>query len=30
MTARQVFQQLHAALLEPSLRHVEQVTGLRP
>lgn len=29
VAARQVFQQLHAMLLEPSLRHVGEVTGLR-
>ncbi|MEU6760683.1 PaaX family transcriptional regulator C-terminal domain-containing protein, partial [Streptomyces sp. NPDC046685] len=28
--ARQVFQQLHGVLLEPSLRHVQDVTGLSP
>ncbi|MEU4727592.1 PaaX family transcriptional regulator C-terminal domain-containing protein [Streptomyces sp. NPDC023588] len=30
VAARQVFQQLHAVLLEPSLRHVQDVTGLSP
>ncbi|MBT2404255.1 MULTISPECIES: PaaX family transcriptional regulator C-terminal domain-containing protein [unclassified Streptomyces] len=29
VAARQVFQQLHALLLDPSLRHVGEVTGLR-
>ncbi|MFB7373126.1 hypothetical protein ACFC0D_25125 [Streptomyces sp. NPDC056222] len=29
MAARQVFQQLHGILLDPSLRHVGEVTGLR-
>ncbi|MDT9688922.1 PaaX family transcriptional regulator C-terminal domain-containing protein [Streptomyces sp. P9(2023)] len=29
VAARQVFQRLHAMLLEPSLRHVGEVTGLR-
>ncbi|MEU7065652.1 PaaX family transcriptional regulator C-terminal domain-containing protein [Streptomyces sp. NPDC046161] len=29
VTARQVFQQLHGVLLEPNLRHVGEVTGLR-
>ncbi|MEV6685039.1 PaaX family transcriptional regulator C-terminal domain-containing protein [Streptomyces sp. NPDC051130] len=29
VTARRVFQQLHGVLLEPSLRHVGEVTGLR-
>ncbi|MGP3683808.1 PaaX family transcriptional regulator [Streptomyces sp. IBSNAI002] len=29
VAARQVFQQLHTVLLEPSLRHVQDVTGLR-
>ncbi|MGR4879563.1 PaaX family transcriptional regulator C-terminal domain-containing protein [Streptomyces sp. LARHCF249] len=28
VAARQVFQQLHTVLLEPSLRHVQDVTGL--
>ncbi|MGW7454261.1 PaaX family transcriptional regulator [Streptomyces sp. NPDC054787] len=30
VAARQVFQQLHTVLLEPSLRHVQDVTGLSP
>ncbi|MFF8266905.1 PaaX family transcriptional regulator C-terminal domain-containing protein [Streptomyces sp. NPDC016562] len=30
VAARQVFQQLHGVLLEPSLRHVQDVTGLSP
>lgn len=30
VAARQVFQQLHTVLLEPSLRHVQDVTGLTP
>lgn len=29
VAARQVFQQLHGILLDPSLRHVAEVTGLR-
>lgn len=28
VAARQVFQQLHAVLLDPSLHHVREVTGL--
>ncbi|MDG4856879.1 PaaX family transcriptional regulator C-terminal domain-containing protein [Streptomyces sp. T-3] len=30
VAARQVFQQLHAVLAEPSLRHIQSTTGGRP